>query len=74
MIARRHLILALPFCGCNRSRQKVIAVIPKATSHLFFVSVHAGVEQAARDLKVNVLWNGPPMKPTTLVRSRLSIL
>jgi ribose transport system substrate-binding protein len=26
---------------------------------LFFVSVHAGVEQASRDLNVNVLWNGP---------------
>lgn len=44
---------------CQRSREKVIAVIPKATSHLFFVSVHAGVQQAARDLHVNVLWNGP---------------
>ena len=62
MIARRHLIFAgacLAFSACNRSRQKIIAVIPKATSHLFFVSVHAGVEQAARDLHVNVLWNGP---------------
>jgi ribose transport system substrate-binding protein len=62
MIARRHLIFAyawLDFSACNRSRQKVIAVIPKATSHLFFVSVHAGVDQAARDLQVNVLWNGP---------------
>jgi ribose transport system substrate-binding protein len=62
MIARRHLILAsacLAFSACNRSHQKVIGVIPKATSHLFFVSVHAGVEQAAHDLHVNVLWNGP---------------
>jgi ribose transport system substrate-binding protein len=62
VIARRHLILAnacLAFSACNRSHQKVIGVIPKATSHLFFVSVHAGVEQAAGDLHVNVLWNGP---------------
>ena len=62
MIARRRLILAnacLAFSACNRSHQKVIGVIPKATSHLFFVSVHAGVEQAAHDLHVNVLWNGP---------------
>ena len=62
MIARRHLILAsacLAFSACNRSHQKVIGVIPKATSHLFFISVHAGVEQAAHDLHVNVLWNGP---------------
>src|SRR5580692_7760599 len=62
MIARRHLILAnacLAVSACNRSRQKIIGVIPKATSHLFFVSVHAGVEQAAHDLHVSVLWNGP---------------
>jgi ribose transport system substrate-binding protein len=45
--------------GCRRASQKIIGVIPKATSHLFFVSVHAGVAQAARDLHVNVLWNGP---------------
>src|SRR5881628_3420897 len=45
--------------GCRRSRQKLIGVIPKATSHLFFVSVHAGVNQASRDMAVDVLWNGP---------------
>ncbi|MBK5290849.1 MAG: substrate-binding domain-containing protein [Acidobacteriia bacterium] len=33
--------------------------MPKATSHLFFVSIHAGVDQAAKDLGVEVLWNGP---------------
>jgi ribose transport system substrate-binding protein len=62
MVTRRHLILAnacLAFSACNRSRQRIIGVIPKATSHLFFVSVHAGVDQAAHDLRVNVLWNGP---------------
>ncbi len=45
--------------GCGRSNKKLIGVIPKATSHMFFVSVHAGVDQAAKDLKVDVLWNGP---------------
>lgn len=45
--------------ACGRSGKKIIGVIPKATSHMFFVSVHAGVDQAARDLKVDVLWNGP---------------
>jgi ribose transport system substrate-binding protein len=37
----------------------VIGVVPKATSHLFFVSIHAGVNQAARDFGVNAIWNGP---------------
>lgn len=45
--------------GCRDSRQKVIAVIPKATSHLFFVSIHAGVDQAARDFGVDAIWSGP---------------
>ncbi len=45
--------------SCGRSGAKVIGVVPKATSHLFFVSVHAGVDAAARDFHVNVLWNGP---------------
>jgi ribose transport system substrate-binding protein len=62
LCTRRRLLLAglLPLsAACRRSRGKIIGVVPKATSHLFFVSVHAGVEQAARDLQVGVLWNGP---------------
>src|SRR5579875_341388 len=45
--------------SCGRSGAKVIGVVPKATSHLFFVSVHAGVDAAAHDLHVDILWNGP---------------
>jgi ribose transport system substrate-binding protein len=45
--------------GCGRSGKKIIGVVPKATSHLFFVSVHAGVDAAARAFHVDVLWNGP---------------
>ena len=62
MQTRRNLLLgnaAALLTGCRRSRQKLIGVVPKATSHLFFVSVHAGVEQASRDLHVDVQWNGP---------------
>jgi len=58
---RRRTILAggLALAACRRGQGKLIGVVPKATSHLFFVSVHAGVDQAARDLRVSVLWNGP---------------
>ena len=62
MLARRHFVLGAltPFLtGCRGSRGKLIGVVPKATSHLFFVSIHAGVDRAARDFHVNVLWNGP---------------
>jgi ribose transport system substrate-binding protein len=51
-------LLAL-LSACRGSHGTLIGVVPKATSHLFFVSVHAGVEQASHDLKVKVVWNGP---------------
>jgi ribose transport system substrate-binding protein len=60
-LRRRSFLGTLPvlLTACRGSRQRVVAVIPKAVSHLFFVSVHAGAEQAGRDLGVEVLWNGP---------------
>src|SRR5688572_3515453 len=45
--------------ACNRSGRTRIAVIPKATSHLFFVSIHGGVDKAAKDNGFDILWNGP---------------
>ena len=37
-----------------------IAVIPKGTTHVFWKSVHAGAEQAAKELgDVTILWKGP---------------
>jgi ribose transport system substrate-binding protein len=62
MYTRREIAAASAFAllaSCRRAGPPVIGVIPKATSHLFFLSVHAGVEQAARDLHIQVLWNGP---------------
>jgi ribose transport system substrate-binding protein len=47
------------FAGCHGTRKKLIAVVPKATSHLFWVSVQAGAMTAGQDLGVEVLWNGP---------------
>ena len=46
-------------CRVPGPGEKVIAVVPKATSHLFFVSIHAGVDAAAREFGVKTLWNGP---------------
>lgn len=62
MLSRRAVLVggALPLISaCRRPQRKIVGVIPKATSHLFFLSVHAGVEQAARDLHIDALWNGP---------------
>jgi ribose transport system substrate-binding protein len=60
VFARRDLLLSLPLvASCGRSRRQVIGVVPKATSHLFFVAIHAGVDKAAADANVDVIWNGP---------------
>ena len=36
-----------------------IAVIPKATSHVFWQSIHAGAEKAAQEVGVSIIWRGP---------------
>ncbi len=57
------LIAALLAAGsCSRNTRKVIAVIPKATSHLFWVSCQAGALAAGKDLNVEILWNGPSLE------------
>src|SRR5579864_7764468 len=52
-------VLGLTFTACQGSRQKTIAVIPKGTSHLFWLSVQAGAVAAGQKLGVRILWNGP---------------
>jgi len=53
----------LLLAGCNRgAREPRIAVVPKATSHMFWQSVHAGAVAAGRDLHVEVLWNSPAVE------------
>ena len=60
MSDRRQFLLSLPaLASCGGRRGKLIAVVPKAVSHLFFVAVHAGVKRAAQETGVEVLWNGP---------------
>ena len=69
-IAAVLLLLALTGLACNRSKRKVIAVIPKGTAHLFWVSVQAGALAAGKDFNVDILWNGPPRRPNTTARCR----
>jgi len=47
-------------CGSrDTSGTPTIAVIPKGTSHIFWQSIHAGAEKAARELNVRIIWRGP---------------
>lgn len=58
--SRRALIAAamLPV-ACKRDSKRIIGVVPKGRAHLFWQSVHAGAEAAAREANVEISWNGP---------------
>jgi ribose transport system substrate-binding protein len=56
------LACVLGLAGCRGSGKKVIAVIPKGTSHLFWISVQTGAEAAGKELGVEIVWNGPPQE------------
>jgi ribose transport system substrate-binding protein len=53
------LVLALLAGGCGRPQRKTIAVIPKGTDHVFWLSIQAGALAAGRDLNAEILWSGP---------------
>ena len=45
--------------GQDKPAKFRVAVIPKGTTHEFWKAVHAGAEQAAREVNVEVIWKGP---------------
>lgn len=53
------VIAALGITGCGRNQKKRIAVIPKATSHVFWLAVKAGAMSAGEKFGVEIDWNGP---------------
>jgi len=59
VLKRRNLLALLPVMGCGFTGSRRIGVVPKATAHLFFVSVHEGVKKAAAEFQTEVVWNGP---------------
>jgi ribose transport system substrate-binding protein len=60
VIAMAALLLLAPACRRQSTGGKrVIAVIPKGTSHFFWQSVHAGAETAAKEAGVEIMWKGP---------------
>jgi rhamnose transport system permease protein len=51
---------SVPRAGvASAGRHLVIAVMPKAKGDPYFVSVRAGAEEAAKELGVDLIWDGP---------------
>jgi len=57
------MLTALFAASCSprsgSSGATTIAVIPKGTSHVFWQSIHAGAEKAAREVGATIIWRGP---------------
>ncbi len=55
-----------PANGDSTTKKLRIAVIPKGTTHVFWKSIHAGAEKAAKELgNVEILWKGPLQEDQT---------
>jgi rhamnose transport system permease protein len=57
------LLFCLVFLAAERSsgadKQLTIAMMPKSKGNAYFISCRKGAEQAAKDLGVKLLWDGP---------------
>lgn len=45
--------------SCGRGGKKTVAVIPKGTSHVFWLTVQAGAQAAGKEFDLQIEWNGP---------------
>jgi len=53
------LLLLVTAFGCNRGGARRVGMVPKGRAHIFWQSVHAGAVKAAREKKIDLIWNGP---------------
>ncbi len=64
---RRHLFRVFPIIligimaciSCGKKEKRVIGVVPKGQSQIYWKAVHAGTVAAGRELGVEIRWNGP---------------
>ncbi len=48
--------------GCSRRPERVVGVVPKGASHIFWQTVHAGAIKAGREFGFSVEWNAPTLE------------
>jgi ribose transport system substrate-binding protein len=52
-------VLVLLTAGCGRGKERTIAVVPKGTSHVFWLQVEEGARAAGKEFHATILWSGP---------------
>jgi ribose transport system substrate-binding protein len=53
------LLTALLSLSCRQENKRVIGMVPKGATQMFWQSVHAGALKAAGEHNMNLLWNAP---------------
>jgi ribose transport system substrate-binding protein len=62
-IRRVALLIALILLtACHKDRKRVVGVVPKGASHIFWQTVHAGAIQAGQEFGFEVEWNAPTLE------------
>lgn len=66
-VNRRSLLLRLPplsltLLSCRPPANRVVGVVPKGASHIFWQTVHAGAVKASREFGFEVEWNAPALE------------
>ncbi len=56
------IVVAVVWCGCERSSKPVVGVVPKGASHIFWQTVRAGAIKAADEFGFEVEWNAPTVE------------
>ena len=52
-------IALIALAGCGRGKERTIAVVPKGTSHEFWLAVEKGARAAGKEFHATILWSGP---------------
>jgi len=55
-------LLVVSCSACHRNEQRVVGVVPKGASHIFWQTVHAGALKAASEFGFSVEWNAPTLE------------
>ena len=58
-VASPHPASAVAPTPASATRRPVVAMMPKAKGDPYFISCRAGAEEAARELGVDLIWDGP---------------
>jgi len=58
-IAVLLITLAAVLPGCRQKNERVVGLVPKGATQVFWQAVHAGGVKAAKEFNLEVLWNAP---------------